>query len=70
MSLGPGKYDADCTAIRERTKAEGVILVVLSDDPARSGFSAQATLPMLVRIPHMLRSMADQIEADQKGGQL
>jgi hypothetical protein len=62
MPFGPGKYDAECTEIRERLKAEGVVLLVFGGNP---GFSAQLPFHLLGRIPSMLRSMADQIEASE-----
>jgi hypothetical protein len=65
--LGPGKYDDLCTEVREKTGAESVILLVF-DDNNGSGFSCQMTLPILLRLPEMLRSMADQIEAERRQG--
>lgn len=39
---GPGKYDDACTAAREATQADGVVLIVLNGHRG-SGFSVQAT---------------------------
>lgn len=67
--LGPGKYDDLCTRVREETKAEATILLVFNGNNG-SGFSCQAPLDVTLSLPQMLRSMADQIEADIKSGQL
>ena len=61
--IGPGKYDEQCTKVREETKAAGVILLVLGGS-AGSGFSCQASLETTLRLPQMLRDLAQQIEAD------
>jgi hypothetical protein len=65
MAIGPGKYDAACTAAREATGARGVILIVFGGKLG-DGFSAQLELPVaaLVKIPAVLRTVADSIEAD------
>jgi hypothetical protein len=42
---GPGKYDAWCTQVREGTRAEGVVLLVLNGERG-SGFSVQASAPL------------------------
>jgi hypothetical protein len=63
MTIGPGKYDAEATWVRERAKASGVILIVIGGDRGQ-GFAAQATPEITARLPAMLRDIADQIEAD------
>ena len=61
MTLGPGKYDAQCTAAREASGAEGAILIILGG--ARGdGFSAQLPPHALVMVPAILREVAKQIE--------
>lgn len=65
MSGGPGKYDDLCTAARDGAKAKGAILLVVEGDRG-SGFSVQAPLRIIVSLPNILRTMADQIEADNK----
>ncbi len=62
MAWGPGKYDAECTALRERVKAEGVIVVVFGGDRG-AGFSAQLSPNMTMALPKILRDIADQIES-------
>lgn len=61
MALGPGKYDNVCTEVREKTKAEGVVLLVIKGELG-SGFSVQADLVTTAFLPETLRSMAQQIE--------
>lgn len=63
MAVGPGKYDALATAARTKAKAGGVILIVL-DGSRGSGFSVQATAAVTLRLPVLLRTLADQIEND------
>jgi hypothetical protein len=67
--IGPGKYDDECTWVRERTRAAGVILIVA--DGARGwGFSMQAPLDVTVQLPDMLERMAREIRADLDRGKL
>jgi hypothetical protein len=63
MALGPGKYDAFVTHIREQTNAEGVMLLVVGGDKG-SGYSVQATLEVTMAAPRYLRDLADRLEAD------
>lgn len=65
--LGPGKYDTECTAVRESTKARGCILLVIEGDKG-TGFSAQLDLETTIKIPSLLRGMADSIDQDLKEG--
>jgi hypothetical protein len=65
VGRGPGKYDELATYVRERTNARGVVLFVLTSEAPGSGFSVQFTdAGVLVDVPEMLRSLADQVEAD------
>jgi hypothetical protein len=59
--IGPGKYDPETTRIRRDTHAAGVLLVVFDGDRG-NGFSAQLPLDLTLRIPEILRDIADQIE--------
>ena len=61
--IGPGKYDEECTTAREATEAEGVILLVFNGSKG-SGFSAQVSAELLLRIPAILHSVANQIETN------
>jgi hypothetical protein len=59
--LGPGKYDDETTLIREKLGAEGVILVVFKGKKG-SGLSCQADLDVTLRLPAILREVAEKIE--------
>jgi hypothetical protein len=61
--IGPGKYDAECTAAQKATNAAGVILIVVGGDKG-PGFSCQATLEVTRILPDMLRQIANQLEID------
>lgn len=67
MTIGPGKYDKETTMVMEATNAQGVVLIVIGGDRG-DGFSVQATLEVTLALPMilpmMLRSIADQVEAD------
>lgn len=60
MPLGPGKYDDLCTFVRLKTRADGVILLVLGGENG-SGFSVQC----IERIaPAQLAEMLEEIAAE------
>jgi hypothetical protein len=61
--IGSGKYDEEATLVQERTNAAGVIVIVIGGDKGE-GFACQATLLVTLALPMMLRSIANQIEAD------
>jgi hypothetical protein len=61
MAMGPGKYDATCTQVRKELQADGVLLIVLGGKEG-PGFSAQLSALDTLRIPQLLRMVADQIE--------
>ncbi len=63
MALGPGKYDDLATLVRDGTKADGVIVIVIGGSKG-SGFSVQATFEVTAKLPELLRTMADNIERD------
>jgi hypothetical protein len=42
MATGPGKYDRECTRVREETGAQAVVLIVFAGEHG-SGFSVQTT---------------------------
>jgi hypothetical protein len=61
---GPGKYDPECTALREATQSGSVIAIIV-DGIKGSGFSVQSIDPHFVaKLPEMLRGVADEIERD------
>jgi hypothetical protein len=68
MPLGPGVYDELCTAVREHTNADGVILIIIRGDQG-GGFSCQATLEIQLALPEILRTVANGIEIDLGGPQ-
>lgn len=59
---GPGPYDAECSELRERLKAAGVVLIV-RDGIKGEGFEVQLNAHDLVMLPSVLRQIADQVEA-------
>lgn len=61
MPWGPGKYDAACTAFRNTTQADGVMVVVFGGSEG-DGFSCQLPADLLTSAPTILRSVADEIE--------
>jgi hypothetical protein len=64
MTLGPGKYDDEVTVVRNLTQAAGVVLIVIGGAKGE-GFAIQATLEVTLALPQMLRTIADQLDADQ-----
>lgn len=67
--IGPGRYDDECTAIRESSKARGVLVMVIGGNKG-PGFSCQMDAESTRKLPDLLRHMADQIDADLKKGKL
>jgi len=63
MAIGPGRYDALATHVREVTKAKGVLLIVIGGEHG-DGFSAQLPMEHTLMIPDILRRVADSIERD------
>ena len=61
MAMGPSVYDAECTAIREATHAQGVCLIVIKGDKG-SGFSVQATTEVTSFLSELLRAVAKEID--------
>jgi hypothetical protein len=63
MAYGAGKYDEECSRIRNELKAESVMLVVIGG-PKGSGFSCQASPRDSLRFANVMRNAADQLDAD------
>lgn len=61
--MGPVKYDAVTTALRETTGALGVITIVIEGNQG-SGFSVQAPASVTLALPALLRHVADGVERD------
>lgn len=67
--IGPGKYDALCTLVRRKAKAQAAIVIVIEGSKG-SGFSVQAEftdLALMLRLPEILESMAADIRAKGPG---
>jgi hypothetical protein len=62
--LGPGKYDEECSKLRNEVKGE-IAVIVLGGNKG-SGFSVQMSLLTLHLLPKILREIADDIECDSK----
>ena len=63
---GPGRYDPECTELRERLKARGVVLIVHGGVKG-DGFEVHLDPVALAAFPSVLRDMANQIEAQMLG---
>ena len=61
MAFGLGKYDRECTEVREKTKAHGILLMVIGGVDG-DGFSCQASPEILLFLPEILRCIANDIE--------
>ncbi len=66
MAIGPGKYDDLATLVRERAKAQGVIVMVIGG-ALGSGFAVQGSAELTANLPALLREIADGIERDIAG---
>lgn len=60
--FGPGDFDEILSLVLARSGAKAAALVVVVDGKAR--FSAQMVPGATAGIPEMLRTLADEIEAD------
>lgn len=65
MTMGPGAYDEETTMVMKRTKAHAVILIVIGGTKGE-GFSIQSTPEVILKLPVLLRDIADQIDADTR----
>lgn len=63
MAIGPGKYDDLATEVREKARAEGVIVIVFGGNHG-NGFSCQADLETTLKLPDILENIARQIRRD------
>jgi hypothetical protein len=61
MAIGPGKYDELCTYVREESKADCAVVMIVNGEKG-SGFSVQSLFPASTTLPAMLRKIADDIE--------
>ncbi len=60
---GPGKYNDIATEIRERTKARGIILIIVGGTQGQ-GFAVQGDALSLAIMPQAIRHVADQMDKD------
>ena len=68
MTIGRGKYDDVCTAVREETNA-ALALVIIIEGGRGTGFSVQVAYPALIHtVPKLLEDVAAQIRNDIKTG--
>lgn len=59
------QYDDNCTRLREETKAEGVIMIIINGDKG-TGFGVQLNPLIAPLVPQILRNIADQMDGDLK----
>jgi hypothetical protein len=65
MAIGPGKYDAECTYVRDQADAARAAVIVIGGKLGH-GFSVQGegdAFQELAMLPGLLRKMANDIEA-------
>lgn len=67
MAAGGGKYEKEITELREQLKADGLIMIVIGGERGE-GFGIQGTAGVILALPKMLRTIADQVEADIRHG--
>lgn len=65
MTVGPGKYDAALTELREKIGARGAALIVVEGDQGH-GFSVQLDMETLLKMPEILEEIARQLRADRE----
>lgn len=65
--IGPGKYDYECTFVREHTQAEGAVVLVLNGERG-TGFSVQAPAHVHFALPDLLEDLARRIRQSMKQG--
>lgn len=65
--VGPGKYDELATYALRQSVAEGVIVIVINGRRG-TGMAVQASLPLTLTLPAVLRACADDIEASFRAG--
>lgn len=63
MTIGQGKYDSECTLVREATHAEAAVVVVINGDRG-AGFSVQGHADATPLLPDLLEVVVKQMRAD------
>ncbi len=61
MALGPGRYDDLATRVRKLAHARAVVVIVIEGDKG-SGFSVQTAPEIVLSLPTLLRTVANDIE--------
>lgn len=69
MPIGPGKYDDEATFVREETRAEAVVVLVVNGDRG-TGFSVQGPLDITAALPDLMEYMAREIRKLTRQGEL
>jgi hypothetical protein len=64
MPLGPGKYDDLCTEVREKSQAEGALVIIVGGNRG-SGFSCQGSPAVIAATAQLLEMVASQIRQAQ-----
>jgi methylmalonyl-CoA mutase cobalamin-binding subunit len=65
MPVGPGKYDDECTEVREKLEAQGIILCVIGGKKG-NGFSVQGSLQVITTLPDTLEHMANEMRRSMR----
>lgn len=69
MPIGQGKYDPQLSeALRACGATQGLLIVI--DGKEGSSFCAQLDVAHMIRLPHVLRDVAAQIEEQHKKGEV
>lgn len=65
--LGGGKYEAEVDEVWKKVQSLGLILIVI-DGVKGHGFECKATVDVTLKLPGVLRQVADEIERMHKSG--
>jgi hypothetical protein len=63
--MAMGKYDDLCSYVREQTKADGVVVIVVGGDKGH-GFAVQGNLETTWMLPDILELAAKRMRRDTK----
>lgn len=63
LMLGPGIYDSLTEEVKTRTGAKGIVLLVLGGT-CGTGMSVKADLPTHLKLPAILRILADKLDSE------
>jgi len=63
MTFGPGKYDDVCAMVREKTKADGVLVVIWGGEKG-NGLSCDGNMFITMAMPDLLETLAKIIRHD------